>query len=59
MKGCTSFHYLARLTESFGPAVRGMAPKKVKPYISNQKTEANDAVGIAIAAIQLGMTFYH
>lgn len=34
-----------------------MAPKKVKPYISNQKTDANDAVGIAVTSTQLGMNF--
>lgn len=57
MEGCASFHYWARTAESFGHEVKGMAPKKVKPYISNQKTDANDAVGIAVASAQLGMTF--
>ena len=57
MEGCASFHYWARTAESFGHEVKGIAPKKVKPYISNQKTDANDAVGIAVASAQLGMTF--
>lgn len=57
MEGCASFHYWARVAQSFGYEVRGMTPKKVKPYISNQKTDANDAIGIAIASTQLGMTF--
>ncbi len=57
VEGCGSFHYWARVAQSFGHEVRGMAPKKVKPYVSQQKTDANDAVGIAVASTQLGMTF--
>ena len=57
MEGCASFHYWARWAQSLGHEVRGIAPKKVKPYICNQKTDANDAIGIAVAATQLGMSF--
>jgi len=37
--------------------LKGWHLKKIKPYIGNQKTDANDAVGIAVASTQLGMTF--
>ncbi|AOT06764.1 IS110 family transposase [Pseudoalteromonas luteoviolacea] len=57
MEGCGSFHYWGRVAQSYGHEVRGMSPKHVKPYISKQKTDANDAIGIAIAAIQPNMSF--
>lgn len=55
MEGCGSFHYWGRIAQSFGHEVRGMSPKHVKPFVSKQKTDANDAIGIAIAAIQPNM----
>ena len=57
MEGCGSCHYWARLTESCGHQAKIIAPKAVKPYVSGQKTDANDAIGIAVASQQLGMTF--
>lgn len=57
MEGCGGFHHWARLAQQYGHEVRGMAPKKVKPFISAQKTDANDALGIAVASAQVGMTF--
>jgi transposase len=33
-----------------------MSPKHVKPFISKQKTDANDAIGIAIASSQISMS---
>jgi transposase len=57
MEGCGSFHYWGRLAISYGHQVRGMSPNKVKPFITNQKTDSNDAIGIAVAATQLGMMF--
>ena len=57
MEGCGSFHYWARYAQKFGHEIRGMNPKKVKPFISQQKTDKNDAIGIAVAANQIGMTF--
>ncbi|KZN45706.1 IS110 family transposase [Pseudoalteromonas luteoviolacea] len=53
MEGCGSFHYWGRIAQSYGHEVR----EHVKPYISKQKTDANDAIGIAIAAIQPNMPF--
>ncbi len=57
MEGCGSFHYWGRVAQDYGHEVRGMPPHKVKPYVSKQKTDANDCVGIAVAATQLGMTY--
>lgn len=57
MEGCGSCQYWARLAQSYGHEARIMQARKVKPYVSGQKTDANDAIGIAIAATQLSMTF--
>ena len=57
MEGCGSFHYWARYAQKFGHEVRGMNPKKVKPFVSKQKTDKNDAIGISVASSQIGMTF--
>jgi transposase len=55
MEGCGSFHHWARLAQKHGHTVKGMSPKHVKPFISKQKTDANDAIGIAIASSQISM----
>ena len=57
MEGCDSFHYWGRIAQKHGHLVRGMPPKKVKPFIGQQKTDANDAIGIAVAVRQPNMTF--
>jgi transposase len=57
MEGCGSCQYWARLAQSHGHEARIMQARKVKPYVSGQKTDANDAIGIAIAATQLSMRF--
>lgn len=57
MEGCSGFHFWGQYAQQFGHEVRGMAPAKVKPYVSNQKTDKNDALGIATAAIQINMNF--
>jgi len=57
MEGCGSFHYWARLAQKYGHIVKGMPPKKVKPFIGKQKTDANDTIGIAVAVRQPNMTF--
>ena len=57
MEGCGSFHYWARLAKSFGHTVKGLPPKKVKPFVGRQKTDANDAIGISVAVRQPHMTF--
>lgn len=57
MEGCGSAQYWARYAQGYGHQVRMMSPKKVKPYISGQKNDANDAIGIAIASQQPTMSF--
>jgi transposase len=50
---CGSFHHWAQLTQKHGHIVKGMSPKYVKPFISKQKTDANDAD--VIASFQISM----
>lgn len=57
MEGCGSCHYWSRLARKYGHNVKVISPKKVKGFLQGQKTDANDAVAIAIAATQFGMTF--
>lgn len=57
MEGCGSFHHWGRFAQAYDHIVRGMPPKKVKPFIGKQKTDANDTIGIAVAARQPNMTF--
>lgn len=57
MEGCGSCHYWSRLSEQYGHDTRIISPKKVKAFLQGHKTDANDAVAIAIAATQFGMVF--
>ena len=57
MEGCGSALYWARFAEQCGHEARIMSPRLVKPFIKGQKNDANDALGIAVAAIQPSMTF--
>lgn len=57
MEGCGSCHYWARRAKKQGHDVRIISPKKVKAFLQGQKTDANDALAIGIAATQPGMTF--
>lgn len=57
LEGCGSCHYWGRLAQQYGHDVRIISPKKVKAFLQGQKTDANDALAIAIASIQLGMVF--
>jgi transposase len=57
LEGCGSCHYWGRLAQRHGHDVRVISPKKVKAFLQGQKTDANDALAIAIASIQLGMVF--
>jgi len=54
MEGCGSCHYWGRFARSHGHDV---SPKKVKGFLQGHKTDANDALAIAIAATQFGMVF--
>ena len=57
MEGCGSCHYWGRLAKKYGHDVKVISPKKVKAFLQGQKTDANDALAIAIAATQFGMIF--
>lgn len=52
MEGCGSCHYWGRYAQAHGHEVRIIQPKHVKAFTLRQKTDANDAIGIAIAACQ-------
>lgn len=57
IEGCGSSHYWGRLAESFGHDVRIISPKKVKGFLEGHKTDANDALAIANAAMQIGLKY--
>jgi len=46
---------LARLAKAFGHEVRVINPKKVKAFLQGQKTDANDALAIAMAATRFSL----
>lgn len=57
MEGCGSCHYWGRLARSYGHDVKIISPKKVKGFLQGQKTDANDALAIAMAATQFGVRY--
>jgi len=57
MEACGGAHHWARLFQRQGHTVRLMAPQFVRPYIRNQKNDANDAEGICEAAARPNMRF--
>ena len=57
MEGSGSSHYWARLAQDYGHDVRMISPKKVKAFLQGHKTDANDALAIAVACTQTGMRF--
>ena len=57
MEGCGSCHYWARLARKNGHDVRIISPRRVKAFLQGHKTDANDALAVAIASTQFGMIF--
>lgn len=57
MEACGSANYWGKKFESFGHKVKLINPKYVKPYIKRNKNDANDAEGIAAAAMAPSMRF--
>jgi transposase len=55
IEGCGSSHYWGRYAQSFNHDVRIISPKKVKGFLQGHKTDANDALAIANASLQIGM----
>lgn len=57
MEACGSAHYWGRKLESFGHAVRLMAPQFVKPYVKTNKNDVADAEAICEAVARPNMRF--
>ena len=52
MEACGSSHYWGRLLQELGYQVRLIPAQHVKPFVSNQKNDANDALAICEAAFR-------
>ena len=52
MESCGGTHHWARYAKAKGHQVKAMSARRVKPFRQGQKTDANDAEAIAIAARQ-------
>lgn len=50
MESCGGASYWARLAVSLGHKVMMIPPRQVKPFRTGQKTDANDAIAIAVAS---------
>ena len=57
MEGCGACHYWARLAQKYGHDARIISPRRVRAFLQGHKTDANDALAIAIASTQFGMVF--
>jgi len=57
IEACTGAHYWARLFTHYGHTAKIMAPQFVKPYITSNKNDRNDAKGIAEAVTRPNMKF--
>jgi len=57
MEACGSSNYWGRKFIKFGHDVKLINPKYVKPFVKRNKNDANDAEGIAAAAMSPSMSF--
>lgn len=57
MEGCGSCHYWGRFAQKRGHLVKIINPRKVKAYRQGHKTDANDALAIAVAYRHIGIKF--
>jgi len=57
IEACGGSHYWARRFQEAGHDVKVMAPQFVKPYVKADKTDKNDAAGIAEAVRRPNMRF--
>jgi transposase len=57
MEACSGSSYWAREFQKLGNTVRLISPQFVKPFVKTNKTDANDAEAIVIAARQPEMRF--
>lgn len=56
MQACGSSNYWGRKFTTFGHTVKLINPKYVKPFVKRNKNDANDAEGIAAAAMSPNMS---
>lgn len=52
MEACGGAHHWGRKAQACGHEVRLLSPRQVKPYRQGHKTDAKDALAIAIACLQ-------
>lgn len=52
MESCAGTHYWARFARQAGHDVKAINARRVKPFRQGQKTDANDALAISVAARQ-------
>src|SRR5208283_3040012 len=57
IEACGASHHLARLLQSFGHAVKLIAPQLVKPYVKRGKNDAADAEALCEAMSRPTMRF--
>jgi transposase len=57
MEACSGSSYWAKKFKNLGHKVRLISPQFVKPFVKTNKTDANDAEAIVIAARQPEMRF--
>jgi transposase len=57
MEACGGSHNWARALSEFGHEVRLISPRKVRPFVQRNKTDAADAQAIWTASQQPGMRF--
>ena len=56
LEGCASCHYWSRYAESFGHGTDNQ-PEKGEGIFDGHKTDTNDALAIANAALQIGIKY--
>lgn len=52
MESCGGTHYWARFAKAQGHEVKAIPARLVKSFLQGQKTDANDAIAISVAALQ-------
>lgn len=57
MEACGTAHYWGRELERLGHQVKLMAPRFVKPYLTREKNDANDAAAVCEAVTRPSMRF--
>lgn len=58
METCGTSHYWSRLFRALGHIVKLISAQHVKPFATNQKNDANDALAICEAAFRPEIHFF-